>query len=60
MASEHETIFTMEATPIKFGTGASGDAGWELKLLGVKRPMLVTAPPPPAGSNDLERPRLHR
>ncbi len=44
MASDHETIFTMEATPIKFGTGASGDAGWELKRLGVKRAMLVTDP----------------
>jgi len=31
MASEHETIFTMEATPVKFGTGAADDAGWELK-----------------------------
>jgi hypothetical protein len=23
MTSEHETIFTMEATPVKFGAGAS-------------------------------------
>jgi hydroxyacid-oxoacid transhydrogenase len=44
MASEHETIFTMEATPVKFGTGASADAGWELRRLGVKRAMLVTDP----------------
>jgi hydroxyacid-oxoacid transhydrogenase len=44
MASDHETIFTMEATPVKFGTGASDDAGWELKRLGVKRAMLVTDP----------------
>ncbi len=44
MASDHETIFTMEATPVKFGTGASADAGWELKRLGVKRAMLVTDP----------------
>ena len=44
MASEHETIFTMEATPVKFGTGASAEAGWELKRLGVKRAMLVTDP----------------
>jgi len=44
MASEHETIFTMEATPVKFGTGASADAGWELARLGVKRVMLVTDP----------------
>jgi hydroxyacid-oxoacid transhydrogenase len=44
MAPDHETIFTMEATPVKFGTGASADAGWELKRLGVKRAMLVTDP----------------
>jgi alcohol dehydrogenase class IV len=44
MASEHETIFTMEATPVKYGVGASDDAGWELKRLGVKRAMLVTDP----------------
>ncbi len=44
MASEHETIFTMEATPVKFGAGASADAGWELSRLGVKRAMLVTDP----------------
>jgi hypothetical protein len=31
MASDHETIFTMEATPVKFGTGASAEAGRELK-----------------------------
>jgi len=44
MAPDHETIFTMEATPVKFGAGASADAGWELKRLGVKRAMLVTDP----------------
>jgi hydroxyacid-oxoacid transhydrogenase len=44
MASAHETIFTMEATPVKFGTGASAEAGWELKRLGVRRAMLVTDP----------------
>src|SRR6202012_1697305 len=44
MASEHETIFTMEATPVKFGTGASAEAGWELRRLGVRRAMLVTDP----------------
>ena len=44
MASDHETIFTMEATPVKFGSGASDDAGWELKRLGVRRAMLVTDP----------------
>jgi hydroxyacid-oxoacid transhydrogenase len=44
MAPDHETIFTMEATPVKFGAGASADAGWELKRLGVSRVMLVTDP----------------
>jgi hydroxyacid-oxoacid transhydrogenase len=40
----HETIFTMEATPVKFGRGASADAGWELRRLGVHRVMVVTDP----------------
>src|SRR4051812_24049941 len=40
----NETIFTLEATPIKFGSGAAADAGWELKRLGVKRALLVTDP----------------
>src|SRR5947209_18267046 len=44
MASDHETIFTMEATPVKYGAGASADAGWELKRLGVRRALLVTDP----------------
>jgi alcohol dehydrogenase class IV len=44
MAAEHETIFTLEATPVKFGPGSSQDAGWELKRLGVKRALLVTDP----------------
>jgi hydroxyacid-oxoacid transhydrogenase len=44
MATDHETIFTLEATPVKFGPGASQDAGWELKRLGVKRALLVTDP----------------
>jgi alcohol dehydrogenase class IV len=43
-AREHETIFTLEATPIKYGPGAADDAGWELKRLGVKRALLVTDP----------------
>ena len=41
---EHETVFTLEATPIKFGPGAVDDAGWELKRLGVTRALLVTDP----------------
>ena len=44
MHQEHETVFTLEATPIKFGPGASADAGWELKRLGVRRAFLVTDP----------------
>jgi hydroxyacid-oxoacid transhydrogenase len=44
MATARETIFTMEATPVKYGPGASADAGWELKRLGVQRVMLVTDP----------------
>jgi hydroxyacid-oxoacid transhydrogenase len=39
-----ETIFTLEATPIKFGPGAVDDAGWELSRLGVSRALLVTDP----------------
>jgi hydroxyacid-oxoacid transhydrogenase len=42
--SEHETVFTLEATPVKFGPGASADAGWELRRLGVRRALLVTDP----------------
>src|SRR5215216_6478452 len=37
-----ETIFTLEATPVKYGPGSAADAGWELKRLGVKRALLVT------------------
>ncbi len=44
MPPNHETIFTMEATPVKFGRGASAEAGWELRRLGVRRAMLVTDP----------------
>jgi hydroxyacid-oxoacid transhydrogenase len=44
MAGDHETIFTMEATPVKYGAGARADAGWELKRLGVTRALLVTDP----------------
>jgi hydroxyacid-oxoacid transhydrogenase len=41
-ASDRESVFTLEATPIKFGPGAAADAGWELERLGVKRALLVT------------------
>ncbi|MDA0161867.1 iron-containing alcohol dehydrogenase [Solirubrobacter ginsenosidimutans] len=39
-----ESIFTLEATPIKFGPGSVEDAGWELQRLGVSRALLVTDP----------------
>ncbi|MDO8212832.1 hydroxyacid-oxoacid transhydrogenase [Conexibacter sp. CPCC 206217] len=44
MGGERETIFTLEATPVKFGPGAAADAGWELKRLDVSRVLLVTDP----------------
>lgn len=44
MGDDHETVFTLEATPVKFGAGAVQDAGWELKRLGVKRALLLTDP----------------
>ena len=40
----NETVFTVEATPVKYGSGAVDEAGWELKRLGVKRALLVTDP----------------
>ena len=40
----HETIFTLEATPLKYGPDASEEAGWELKRMGVERVMLVSDP----------------
>lgn len=43
-AGEHETIFTIEATPVKFGAGAAQDAGWELARLGVRRAFVVVDP----------------
>jgi alcohol dehydrogenase class IV len=43
-ASGNETVFTMEATPLKYGPGASDEVGWEVKRLGVKRVMLVSDP----------------
>ena len=40
----NETVFTVEATPVKYGSGAVDEAGWELKRLGVTRALLVTDP----------------
>src|SRR5215218_11074242 len=39
-----ETIFTMEATPLKYGQGAAEEVGWEVKRMGVGRLMLVSDP----------------
>src|SRR5918992_1774017 len=43
-ATGNETIFTMEATPLKYGPGASDEVGWEVKRLGVNRVMLISDP----------------
>jgi alcohol dehydrogenase class IV len=40
----HETVFTMEATPIKYGASAVHEAGWEARRLGITRAFLVTDP----------------
>jgi hydroxyacid-oxoacid transhydrogenase len=42
--ADRETVFTLEATPVKYGAGAVADAGWELRRLGVRRALLVTDP----------------
>lgn len=42
--SHPETIFTMEATPLKFGRGSSEEVGWEAKQLRMSRVMLVSDP----------------
>jgi hydroxyacid-oxoacid transhydrogenase len=44
MSGPRETVFTLEATPVKFGPGSAADAGWELARLGVRRALLVTDP----------------
>jgi hydroxyacid-oxoacid transhydrogenase len=41
-APRRETIFTMEATPIKFGRGSSAEVGWECRRRDLKRVMLVS------------------
>lgn len=40
----NETVFTLEATPIVFGPGASTETGFHLRRLGVTRAMLVSDP----------------
>ncbi len=39
-----ETVFTVDATPLKFGPGASAETAWELERLGVRRPMVLVDP----------------
>jgi alcohol dehydrogenase class IV len=39
-----ETVFTLEATPIVFGPGASRETGHHLRRLGVRRALLVSDP----------------
>jgi alcohol dehydrogenase class IV len=43
-AAQQETVFTVEATPLKFGAGAVEEAGYELDRLGVSRALVVTDP----------------
>lgn len=40
----NETIFTLETTPLKFGPGATQEVGYDLKRLGVRRPLIITDP----------------
>lgn len=45
MGSERtETVFTWGATPIKFGTGALDEIGFDLSRLGVRRILIITDP----------------
>lgn len=39
-----ETVFTMDASSIKFGTGATREVGFEMKQLGARRVMVVVDP----------------
>ena len=43
-ANGNETVFTMEATPIKYGRGAAEEVGWEVRRLRMSRVMLVSDP----------------
>jgi alcohol dehydrogenase class IV len=42
--SEFESVFTLEATQLKFGAGSADELGWELKRFGLKSVILVTDP----------------
>jgi alcohol dehydrogenase class IV len=39
-----ETVFTVEATPIVFGSGAAAETGFHVRRLGVTRALLVSDP----------------
>jgi hydroxyacid-oxoacid transhydrogenase len=39
-----ETVFAMEATPIKFGPGVTAEVGYDLQRLGVRNALIVTDP----------------
>jgi len=43
-ADRRETVYVLEATPLKFGLGAADEAGYELRRLGVSRALIVTDP----------------
>ena len=40
----HETIFTMDTSSIKYGSGATREVGFEMRRLGARRVLLVTDP----------------
>jgi len=42
--SQFESVFTLEATQLKFGAGAAEELGWELKRFGLKSVILVADP----------------
>ncbi len=44
MNDERERIFTVEATPVKFGPGAALETGWELRRLSARRVFFVVDP----------------
>ena len=50
--ADRETVFTIEATPVKFGPGAVAEVGYEARRLGLGR-VLVVADPVLAGTGAL-------
>jgi hydroxyacid-oxoacid transhydrogenase len=57
--SASETVFTLEATPLKYGPGAAEEASWELARMGVRRALLVSdAGVRAAGITDRVRERI--